>query len=384
LIIKFAILVSFIFSGIAWSYPNYIGHSYTSCLNCHYNPFGNGPVNDYGRAVSATLISARWPYPKTWTEEDLAEKSGFLFRKPKQDWFRTQVNYRRFRLTRNPGGKNQTEMWITMQADARAIIKFGENDRFIGVFNHGYAPAPMSRVSGVSDEDTWRSREHYVGYKFTPKFGVYAGLMDKVYGIRVVEHIAFSRTFPQVTQNDQTHGIMAHFLNENWEGGVHGFVGNLGQKEDLRMKGGSTMIERTVAGIHRLGFSYMNSSNLYYSQQSYALHARLNLKEGSSILAEIGQVTKNITATKEAVDSRYGLLQTYLRPIRGVYVFNNIEYAKANLSDDNYIVRWGPGVQVFPAQRIELRGDIYNTRVFGPETSVPDSWTLLLQTHLWL
>ena len=69
-------------------------------------------MNDYGRAVSATLISARWLYPKTWTEEDLAEKSGFLFRKPKQDWSRTQVNYRRFRLTRNPGGKNQTELWI--------------------------------------------------------------------------------------------------------------------------------------------------------------------------------------------------------------------------------------------------------------------------------
>jgi hypothetical protein len=381
---KFLFLFFIILPGLAWSYPNYIGHSYTSCLNCHYNPFGNGPVNDYGRAVSATLISARWLYPKTWTEEDLAEKSGFLFRKPKQDWFRTQVNYRRFRLTRNPGGKNQTELWITMQADARAIVKFGENDRFIAVFNHGYAPAPLSKVSGVKDEDTWRSREHYVGYKFTPKLGVYAGLMDKVYGVRVVEHIAFSRTFPQVAQNDQTHGVMAHFLNENWEGGVHGFVGNLAQKEDLRMKGGSTMIERTVGGIHRLGFSYLNSSNLYNSLQSYAVHARLNLKEGSSVIAEAGQVSKTITATKEQIDSRYGLLQTYLRPIRGIYVFNNIEYAKADLTDDNYIVRWGPGVQIFPAQRIEFRGDIYNTRVFGPETSVPDSWTLLLQTHLWL
>jgi len=63
---------------------------------------------------------------------------------------------------------------------------------------------------------------------------------------------------------------------------------------------------------------------------------------------------------------------------------DNIEYAKANLDDENYIVRWGPGIQYLPAQRIELRGDIYNTRVFGPEASAPDSWTLLLQTHLWL
>jgi hypothetical protein len=372
-------------SKLSLAYPNYIGHGYTSCLNCHYNPFGNGPLNDYGRAVSATLISARWAYPKTWTEEDLAEKSGTLFRKPKQDWFRTQFNYRRFRLTRNPGSaKNETELWLTMQADARAIIKFGENDKFTSVVNYGYAPAPLSQVSGVSNQDSWRSREHYIGYKINPKVGVYAGLMDKVYGVRLVEHIAFSRSLPQVTMNDQAHGIAVHYLNDKWEGGINGFLGNLSQEENLRMKGGSTMVERTVGDIHRIGASYMSSRNKFYYLQSYSLHTRLNLKDGASIIAELGEVQKNIDSTQSTIKSRYGLLQTYLRPTRGFYVLNNIEYAKADTSDENYIVRWGPAIQIFPAQRIELRGDIYNTRVFGPETSVPDNWTLLLQTHLWL
>ena len=140
-------------TGLSWGYPNYIGHGYTSCLNCHFNPFGNGPLNDYGRAVSATLISARWAYPKTWTEEEIAEKSGFLFKKPKQDWFRTQINYRRFKLTRNPGSDEKTDLWITMQADARAIIKFGENDRFVAVYNYGQIPPRIGAPPGEANKE---------------------------------------------------------------------------------------------------------------------------------------------------------------------------------------------------------------------------------------
>ena len=385
MLLKSSFLIFFMFlTGLSWGYPNYIGHGYTSCLNCHFNPFGNGPLNDYGRAVSATLISARWAYPKTWTEEEIAEKSGFLFKKPKQDWFRTQINYRRFKLTRNPGSDEKTDLWITMQADARAIIKFGENDRFVAVYNYGQIPPRIGAPPGEANKEEWKSREHYLGYRFNPRLGLYAGLMDKVFGVRVVEHIAFSRTQTQNNQSDQTHGVAMHFLTDNWEGGVHGFVGNLDQNEDLRMKGGSTMIERNVGSTHRVGASYMNSSNSSFSQQNVSVHARLNLKEGSSIIGEIGQIQKEIKATQTKVDSRYGLLQTYLRPTRGIYVYNNIEYLKSDLSNENFTVRWGPGVQVFPVQKIELRADIYNTRAFGTEVSTPDSWVLLLQTHLWL
>ena len=385
MLLKSSFLIFFMFlTGLSWGYPNFIGHGYTSCLNCHFNPFGNGPLNDYGRAVSATLVSARWAYPKTWTEEEIAEKSGFLFRKPKQDWFRTQINYRRFKLTRNPGSNEKTDLWITMQADARAIIKFGEKDRFVAVYNYGQIPPRIGAPPGEANKEEWKSREHYLGYRLNPRLGLYAGLMDKVFGVRVVEHIAFSRTQTQNNQSDQTHGVAMHFLTDNWEGGVHGFVGNLDQNEDLRMKGGSTMIERTVGSTHRVGASYMNSSNSSFSQQNVSVHARLNLKEGSSIIGEIGQIQKEIKATQTKVDSRYGLIQTYLRPTRGIYVYNNIEYLKSDLSNENFTVRWGPGVQVFPVQKIELRADIYNTRAFGTEVSTPDSWVLLLQTHLWL
>lgn len=383
--IKLIFIASFIIlTSTAKAYTNFIGHSYTSCLNCHYNPFGGGPVNDYGRAVAATAISSGAFTPDSWDQEKVAYTSGFLFRKPKQDWLRTQINYRGFQLVRNPGSaESEHKEWINMQFDGRVVLKFGENDKFVAVANYGYAPLPHPRPPG-KEQDEWRSREHYMGYRVTPKFGVYAGLMDQVYGIRVIEHIAYSRTIPQVAQNDQVHGVLLHYLGDSFEVGAHAHGGNLYQEEDLRMAGGSLKFEKTAFSIHRIGASVKKTSNDYLDLFSYSAHGRFNLKEGSSLLAEVGQTDRKTKNKTDDRTSRYALLQTYLRPFRGLYFLTNIEYLKRNLDLDDYSVRWGPGIQYFPFQRLELRLDLYNTRNFTPESSTPDSWMYLFQTHIWL
>ena len=377
------ILVASFYSKDAKSYPNYIGHGYTSCINCHYNPFGGGPLTDYARAVAATTISSRNFYPESMTDERLANSSGFLFNKPKNTWLRAQMNYRGFQLVRNPNSSTlEKTSWINMQADARLILKFGENDRFIAVGNVGYAPP--DRAAPKDKQDTWRSREYYMGYKITPKIGVYAGLMDKIYGIKIVEHIAYSRVYPQVTQNDQTHGVTGHFIGESWEAGLQMFGGNLMQDPAIRMKGFAATGEKTIFGLHRFGGSFINSENEFLKVQAMAVHARMNLKEGSALLFELGRTTQSILQSNKAKSSNYALFQTYLRPARGWYVLNNIEYIKNNVEEEPYTVRWGPGVQYFPFQRLELRFDLYNTRNFSTEASTKDNWMYLFQTHVWL
>lgn len=367
----------------SFAYPQYIGHGYTSCMNCHFNPFGGGQLNDYGRVTGATAISSRAFFPKSWTEENLADFSGFLFKKPTQTWLRTQVNYRGFEIRHNPGGTQERKQWMNMQGDIRATLKFGENDKFIISGDYGQTPPPQK---GLIDKkyDNLRSRSHYLGYKINDNYGVYAGMMDKVYGLRIVEHSAYSRVTTLTTQNDQTHGVVGHYLGELWEGGLHVYSGNMSQSNDLRMKGVSSLIERTVSDIHRLGASIKIEKNEYQNLNSYSIHGRFNLKEGSSLLTEIGQVNKKTQNGSDDKISQYGLLQTYLRPIRGLYVLSNIEYYKNDSTNKDYLIRWGPGIQYFPAPKLEMRADIYNTRNFSNNIVQKDSWLFLYQLHLWL
>jgi len=365
------------------AYPQFIAHGYPSCLNCHYNPMGNGPLTDYGRTVGATGISSRMLYPSNWSEEKIGSLSGFLFRPPKQDHIRTQANFRGMQMVQSFGSPNSKSSWITMQAGGQLVLKFLTDDRLTLVGELGYNPgSTQSRVSGQSDKN-FRSREHYLGYRFNPEFGIYAGFMDKAYGLRVSEHIAFSRVFTDNAQNDQTHGVMLHGIKNGFEGSIHGFVGSLFQSSDLRQKGVSFQIERDV-GEHRVGVSGLRSSNNYVGITSYAAHSRINFNDGSALMFEIGQVHRKADSGVGGRISRYGLLQTFSKATQGLYLIANIDYGKSDLSLDQSLLRWGPGVQWFPIQKLELRADLFNSRVFNVNSTTQDSWMLLLQTHVWL
>ena len=372
-------------SALVQAYPHYIGHGYTSCKSCHYNPFGGGIVNDYARVVNATSIASGALYPDSWDNEKVAYHSDFLFGAYKPKHVRMQANYRGIQIISNPGSsESESTRWITMQEDLRGLVKFGQSDKFLISGSVSRTPRTTRSSNGQRSEDNYRSREHYVAYRPNQNFGVYAGLLDQVFGIRFVEHNLSSRKFTEVSQNDQTHGVALHYLKGNWEGGTHLFAGNLSQDESLRMKGISTMLERTVGEIHRVGFSVKKSSNEFKDLLAYSAHTRISLKSGSSLQFELGQTKLTPQNDVDPIESRYAVLQTYLRPIRGLYLFTNIDYFKPDTSKDDYTVVWGPGIQYLPIHRTEFRLDLQNIRNFDPEKSVRDTWQLLLQTHFWL
>jgi hypothetical protein len=368
----------------AQAYPQFIGHGYPSCLNCHYNPMGNGPLTDYGRTVGATGIASRMLYPSKWSEEKIGALSGFLFRAPTQDHVRAQANYRGMQMVQSFGSSAAKSSWITMQASAQLVLKYLTDDRLTIVGELGYNPPTSQARAAGQESKKLRSREHYVGYRMNPEFGIYAGFMDKAYGLRVAEHIAFSRVYTDNTQNDQTHGVMIHGIKGGFEGAIHGFMGNMFQAADLRQKGVSLQLEREVNSDHRVGFSLLKSTNDYVGITSYGAHSRISLNDGSALLLEFGQSHRDAKSGTGGRISRYGLLQTFSRATQGLYLIANIDYGKSDLSLTSTTLRWGPGIQFFPIQKVELRADLFNTRVFNVNSTTQDIWMFLLQTHVWL
>jgi hypothetical protein len=374
-------------SSRAWSYPNYISYGYQSCLSCHFNPYGNGPLTDYGRAVGATAISDRLNYSASASEEEIANSADFFggHFKPSKTYsnIRPSASYRGLYLQRNINKKDDAESeFITMDAGIALAMTFLDN-KMIVVGQGGYAPVPLSvRGSGAEDEvKEYRSREHYVGYRFDKELGIYAGLMDKVYGIRVPDHTAYSRSLTSNNQNDQVHGVLAHYAVDPIEFGVHLFVGNLVQDSDLRQRGVSGQAEYSLGKFSRVGVSMMSSVSDYRDVNATALQYRTGFGKGNSLMLELGR-TKNQVQGQDVKVGHYLFLQNHYNFRRGLFGIMTVEGSQPDREDPDHKVRFGPGVQWFPMQRVELRADIYNTKSYGTG-SVSDTWYMASQIHLW-
>lgn len=328
------------------------------------------------------MVTDRAFIPESVTDEQLGERSGFFFKKAESTWFRPNIDYRGLWYKRDIDNDNSEAEIIHMDANITLVGKFLENDKLVAVFNFGYAPDPRGRT-GLEDEPNYRSREHYLGYRFTPKLGIYAGLMDKVFGIRIPDHIAFSRSTNGLAMNDQSHGVLVHTGGEKWELGVNGFVGNLAQDAQLRQVGASAKFEYDVASKIRVGASVLSSKSDFLENYINAFHMKMGVGKGSALLVELGETTKTQVEGSQETKSRYALTQGYFQASRGSYGIMTIEYYKQNLDKQSYVMRFGPGVQYFPFPRVELRADIYNTRIFSDTLVSEDTWDLTGQLHLW-
>lgn len=381
---KYILLLIFLFPALAYSYPNFIGYGYQSCLTCHYNPLGNGPLTDYGRGLGATVISDRIFSSKETTDDYIGKNSGFLYSTPINSWLRPSATYRNLYLKSDVGTNSEDSQIIHMQANFNLVLRLGpqENkDKFFMTITAGYSPKPKAHPE--SDEPLWRTREHYIGYRPIESLGFYLGLMDKAFGIRIPDHIAFSRVSTSNTMNDQTHGVMIHYNHELFEVALQSFVGNLEQEESTRQKGNTVRAEYSFNKKTRLGVSYQASKSDFLKSTSISLHSKMQFGKGSSTMIELGKTTRDNIIKSKTNNSRYVMMQNHLRLRRGLHALVTGEYFKQNTLKENKVIRLGPGIQFFPFRSLELRLDLYNSRIFSETTVSDDRWDLTGQVHLW-
>lgn len=369
----------------AHAYPEFIGYKYSSCVTCHYNGHGNGPINDYGRALWASEIAGRMFAGKR-NEEQLAEASGFVGSKPLPWWLRPGIKARGLQVKPSPGGDGK-DRYILMQAEANVAVMFDRDQRFIFVGAYGHAPIPQ-RLSGQPGEgeiDQWISREHYVRWQKSDSLWLYLGKMDKVYGLRIVNHTAYSRARTGLAQNDQSHGVIAHYIKPEWEFTLNGFVGDLAQDADLRQTGASTMYEYEVAEAWRLGASALFSTNKYIGNQRFGVHSKSGFGHGSSLLFEVGLI-RNIPESADATLGYYVFSEIMQKVVRGYHAFASAQMFKDRMegTKPDYF-KTSFGMLAFPMQRLEFRIEAENTQQLSSSAQTNrDIWAALLQAHVSL
>jgi hypothetical protein len=377
----FLVIFSVFILPCCWGYEHFIGFGYTNCLTCHYNPYGNGPLNSYGKAISATLVSARDVYPDTWTEEDLVKVSGFLLNSPKTKNLDASIGYRHLYASQNTGSDSEKNKDILMMAEVTGVIKSDSTDKFILLGDIGYDVGPSLR--GESGFHTI-SREYYAGYR-TEKVGVYIGLMDLVFGLRVAEHTFYSRIFNDIYTDDQKHGVLFHFNFRPIEWGLQFYLGKLDDESvsNSTKKGFSSRLDYEFNSRFEIGISNLYNKSDNMETFSNALHLKKGFGKGSSILFEGGYIQKKKSNSSDQ-KIIYTLMQNFLLIRRGFFLSTSVEYLNLSLEDGSSMMRVGPGIQYFPMQRLELKLDVLNTRSISESFYSEDRWDILLNLHIYL
>ena len=383
------LIPAILYSQKGYSYPNFIGKGYHACLTCHYNPFGNGPLNDYGRGVAASGIAGRLFIGDKTSDEKLSNRSGFFFNKSdKNSIIKPAFDYRGASLRRQLETDEPTEKYINMQMDTSITAEWGAQKKYVASFTLSVVPSNSlpagSKAYDVEEgEDLIFAKELYLGMRLSPSTRAYFGKMDKVFGIRVPDHTAYSRLITGNTQYGSTYGAVFHMGMEKFDFGAQAFLGDFEKIEESRTQGFSTKYEHSLTDNTRAGLSLSRETNFTDDViTAYALHSKTGIGKGSSLMFEFGRVA---TAQKglDPVTQQYIFLQNHYYITRGLYFLTTYEQYIADTSGASEAHNFAPGIQYFPFQRLEFRAEIINSKQYATNISAKDTWTYLGQIHLW-
>lgn len=379
-------LFTLFLSATASAYPDFIGYGYASCLTCHFNGQGSGPLNDYGRALWSAEIASRALYPKSKSDEEIAAQSGFLGPVELPYWIRPHIKYRDLNLKRSFRSENETSMFYRMQQEFGVALSDS-----VGKYVAVITMSNLQYSGEMGNAKRYLPKEYYLRAEIVKTWWIYVGLLERVYGIRNIDHSSYQRTWQgfNPTLDSQagnwfSQGVVIQKIEDTWELNLNGFIGNPHMKEDLRHKGFSTMGEFEVGTNKRLGGSFQAAKSELDKRDLTGIHYRQGFDGGSSLLLEYGIIDQQTPGSEKRRGS-YNFAQTLI-PIKRGYNFKltaeryNAEF-KPSIPDQ---WRWMVGILAFPLPRLELRADVINQRSFSDLQAPDDAWALQGQIHVSL
>lgn len=368
----------------ALAYPDFIGYGYRSCTVCHFSAAGGGGLTDYGRALFATEIASK-PLWFQVSDETLGEYSKFLGKTSFPWWMRLGYKYRALTIESDPGGPNESHRYFNMQNDLNSVFFFDKKQTVSLIATLGYTESSLAIYPNepMASDQYLFWREYYSKYSISREYHVYAGLMDKTFGLRHPDHTANNRVRIGLGQNDQVHGVMFHRAQPDTDFFAHLWVGNLQASQELRASGGSLMFEKVLTSQTAIGAELLSENGDSIKRNLVAVHSKVGMQEGNSFLAELGYAQQTLLASPQ-VDSIYLFSQGHIKLVRGLFIESTGQYTKEDVTSVSENFQWTLGFLWFPMQRIELRASARQNKTLNVQPVRNDTWYYLTQIHLSL
>lgn len=386
LVVAFGLLV-LLAPARASAYPWMIRHGYPSCVPCHADPSGSGPLTEYGRVIGDTKLTM----PLGHGEENTSKGSIFGL-VPTPDWLQLGGDVRGAVLARKLTGSPEERRAILMRADLSATIT---SKHFLASASGGYAhEGALGAAVTRNEENNFVSREHWLGYTTGEEATLLlrVGRMNLPFGIRTIEHNLWVRNLTRTNINDQQQfGVAVAWSAGAFRGELMGILGNYQLRpDDYRERGYSTYLEAALAAEFALGVSSLithrdlDPSALTETwRQAHGVYARYLTPWNPLVL--LTEWNYALTSPKDQYHTKgfVGYLQADLEAAQGVHFMVTGE--TNNVGVQGPPPSWGLWLTYdwFLLPHSDLRIDgIYQS--LGSDYGRVPSYTLLVQGHVYL
>lgn len=372
----------------AFSYPDFIGFGYRNCAVCHENSTGGGALTDYGRGVYAAEISAN-PISKWLNADEVSGISNFLFSAELPWWVRIGYKFRQLTVKTAPGSASSRDLYYNMQNDLNLNFFADEKHNIglistVGYLENAVAIAPNKAVAG---NDRVFMKEYFLKYRINKTWLVQLGMQDKAFGIKTANHTAVNRAQIGLGNNDQTHGLLVHNIEKEYDLFLMGWAGNLHLPKDSQSAGGSVMYEAKYGKSNTYGIGVLSEKKESAKLANLEVHNKMGFGDGNMLLMELGHSEKELTTAgvTSEIRSDYLFTQGNINITQGYFILSDLEFSKVAAGTTSLeTLKWELGILAFPIQRIELRAAVVNRKIFNAPEAVEDLWSIYTQLHLSL
>lgn len=358
----------------AFAFPEMVRAGYTNCTTCHVSPTGGGLLTDYGRNLSAEVLS-------TWgTEKEAQVGHGLL---PER------------------GESKEEDKWFGIGGDIRAAQTHVENQfvkagRYIwmqAMLDLGYRYKSWTAVMSIGKFDRrglgeWKadSPRYYLMKQFNDENLVRVGRFIPAFGLNIPEHISPTRGGTQ--GNGLGFGIHQerdaaewHYIGENWNFAAGYSKGPRDGRSPLE-EAVHAQIQRAFAEHHKVGISLWSGHGPTDKRQIVGVHGLFGFSPHLYLLTETDWQFLQQQTRKDQTGI-FGYHKLGYEFHKGMHAFAVVDHLQANLKDSkNFTRHWGGGFQFFPRPHFEITATWTRQLIKSLSTKEGDYAWILLHYYL--
>ena len=328
------------------AFPENVTKGYANCMACHVAPNGGGILTDYGRSLSAELMS-------TWKV-----KKGF------EDPYYGLVKNRENLLF---GGDLRT-IQVHSENDQVKVSKefvMQNNLEFAAKYMNAFIVGSVGRQEGPKETPTkgdFLSEKHYLLWSTSEDTTLRAGKFRQHFGINHSNHTRLNKQSLGFGSNSETYNLEFMKFYEWGEVNISTSNGDFfdDDKElSSSKKNYAFNFTHYLGGQSRLGVSYLMERSAQFKRKMTNLNAIFSLGGQSVLTHEITYEEKQNVVQSSFEDKTKGLYGDHnisYKVFKGGRSYLLFEHAQTNLSDNNTLITApGVGFQFLPIPHVELQ-----------------------------